>query len=680
MSWSWRRAWICALALLAAPNALATGDLPAVARPVLPGAPADPARGLVFFLPAGPGRVAAVGTAHSLDLDALARTGAVEFRLGRSGRRVASSRAFLAVPGRPFDAPGGSLRGDFAIYALDAPPRDARTLAPARRGLARGARVRVVGVPAGGVRDEQAVTGSVVAVAPDRIEVRLDAPRDLSGWGGAPVLVDRTARVVGLLQAQWPGASRSRLEVAPITGVLEALAQPIAGGAGRPFARFVSASPPAAPAPLGERGRTPQRAHPEAPTRIRLDVDYPDPGARVGPTLCGLFVAGHALAHAGALPRFDVAFVIDTSASTQEASGADVDGDGRVAKARRAAIGSLFGGAITDAGDSILAAEIAAARQLLRGFDPRSTRVAVISFAGDPPQATASLLRGRSRPAAVVRQPLTTDYTRVEDSLRAILDEAPAGATDMAAGLDLATTELGGGPGALSQPEPDRERIVLFFTDGTPTLPHPGFEADNVRAVLRAAERSRRADVRIHSFAIGPEALDGPIAALEMAQRTGGFFTPVRHPGDLQKAVEQVSFTRVRAIDLRNATTGDRARALRVTADGGWAGLVPAIPGLNRLDVVARSDDGTRVRRQLAVFVEASQAETPLPPHLAPRRNRLLEDCLRDAKRSRKNLVLQHAEAIRRELQVEIQRERKQASQRAAEQHRDLHLEVEEAR
>jgi hypothetical protein len=617
-----------------------------------------------------------VGTAHSLDLDALARTGVVEFRLGRSGLRIASSRAFLAVPGRPFDAPGGTLRGDFVIYALDAPPRDARTLAPARSNLARGTRVRVVGVPGGGVRNEQVLTGSVVAVAPDRIEVRLDAPRDLSGWGGAPVLMGRTGRVVGLLQAQWPGASRSRLEVAPITGVLDALAQPIAGGAGRPFARFASASPPAAPAPSGERSRTPQRA---PVTRIRLDVDYPDPGARVGPTVCGLFVAGHALAHAGALPRFDVAFVIDTSGSTQEASGADVDGDGRVAKARRATMGSVFGEQITDAGDSILAAEIAAARQLLRGFDPRSTRVAVVTFAGDPPQATASLMRGRSRPAAVVRQPLTTDTKRVEDTLRAILDEAPAGATNMAAGIDLATTELSGGPGALSQPEPDRERIVLFFTDGRPTLPHPGFEADNVRAVLRAAERSRRGDVRIHSFAIGPEALDGPIAALEMAQRTGGFFIPVRHPGDLQKAVEEVSFTRVRAIDLRNATTGDRARAFRATADGGWAGLVPAVPGMNRLDVVARSDDGTRVRRQLAVFVEASQAETPVPPDLAARRNRLLEDCLRDSKRSRKKTELRHAEAIRRELKVEIERERSKASRRAAEQRRELQLELEEA-
>jgi hypothetical protein len=100
---------------------------------------------------------------------------------------------------------------------------------------------------------------------------------------------------------------------------------------------------------------------------------------------------------------------------------------------------------------------------------------------------------------------------------------------------------------------------------------------------------------------------------------------------------------------------------------------------MNRLDVVARSDDGTRVRRQLAVFVEASQAETPVPPDLAARRNRLLEDCLRDSKRSRKKTELRHAEAIRRELKVEIERERSKASRRAAEQRRELQLELEEA-
>ena len=63
-------------------------------------------------------------------------------------------------------------------------------------------------------------------------------------------------------------------------------------------------------------------------------------------------------------------------------------------------------------------------------------------------------------------------------------------------------------------------------------------EPDTGRAVWRAARRARRADTRLHSFATGPDALDGPIATVEMASRTRGYFTPVRHPGDLVDVVE----------------------------------------------------------------------------------------------------------------------------------------------
>ena len=71
---------------------------------------------------------------------------------------------------------------------------------------------------------------------------------------------------------------------------------------------------------------------------------------------------------------------------------------------------------------------------------------------------------------------------------------------------------------ALSEPDASSEKVVLFFTDGRPTLPYDQvFEAENVKAVLRAADRSARANIKIHSFAIGPEALEGPVATVEMA-------------------------------------------------------------------------------------------------------------------------------------------------------------------
>ena len=58
------------------------------------------------------------------------------------------------------------------------------------------------------------------------------------GWGGAPVLNYETGHVLGILEAAWPEAGKMRLGVAPIGGVLRAIASPLDGGQGAPFARF----------------------------------------------------------------------------------------------------------------------------------------------------------------------------------------------------------------------------------------------------------------------------------------------------------------------------------------------------------------------------------------------------------------------------------------------------------
>lgn len=273
--------------LCAAPAAAADGAAPAVARPQLGPDAASGPQGLVFFIPAsGEAGAAAVGAAHSVDLGALAGAGRVEFRLGASGRRVASSRGFLVAPGRPFDAPGSSLRDDFAVYALEAPPTGVRVLEPETRDtLAPGSRVRLLGLSPGDPSDQDSVRGSVVQVTHTRIEVDLDLPRDLGGWGGAPVLSGRSGRVVGILEARWRHGTSTRIGIAPIGGVLAALAKPLGGEAGHPFARFVEKAegpPPAAPDPSsGAQSRSelarPRATHrgPEGPTRVHLEVEYP---------------------------------------------------------------------------------------------------------------------------------------------------------------------------------------------------------------------------------------------------------------------------------------------------------------------------------------------------------------------------------------------------------------------
>ena len=69
-------------------------DAAAVARPVLSDPATQQRDGIVFFVAIEPaGRVAAVGTAHTLQLRDLAKAGRVEFRLGAPRTTVSASTA-----------------------------------------------------------------------------------------------------------------------------------------------------------------------------------------------------------------------------------------------------------------------------------------------------------------------------------------------------------------------------------------------------------------------------------------------------------------------------------------------------------------------------------------------------------------------------------------------------------
>jgi len=248
----------------------------------------------------------------------------------------------------------------------------------------------------------------------------------------------------------------------------------------------------------------------------------------------------------------------------------------------------------------------------------------------------------------------------------------------MAAGVDQATIELLGLRGGLSKPDPNSEKIVLFLTDGQPTLPYgPGFERDNVRAVLRAADRAHRAGVKIHSFGLGPEALEGPVSCVEMASRTGGYFTPLRTPGDIVAVVDHVSFANIESVRVHNETTGADADETRTNADGSFGALVPLRPGPNTLSVTARTSDGSEARQVVDVTYVAGAPEVALSPALLAQRNRLLEQKLLDLRRGRIAAEREKAEQTRKELALEIEQERAKAQERAAQQRKELDLEVE---
>ncbi len=726
--------------------------------------------GTAFFVGVpGTARAAAITTAHGFALEDLLAASEVTFELERSEQLVARSDRLLAPPGRPYQQPGASVRDDLLLFALDEPPSLVRLLVLDERDLpAIGERVQILGIPPAVRHDEDDVFGEIAMASGERIEIELDAPTDLRGWGGSPVLANETRRVVGIVQAAQKRDATLRLIVSPTRSLRAALAAPLAAAGGSPFATFRGARlhsdasavasaasgessasqrsapgsnaprtrsdsrPPAAshPAPspgapatpsspaskktaeplpppaeatsgaartaaAGSSG-SPAAPVPEAagslqqaenepllprqpaagPTRVELTLDTPADGAVFGDEN-GAFVAGRAAALRGGVKRFDVVIVLDTSGSTQDPTGSDIDGNGKVGKAPVGAVGALVGLGNTDRGDSILAAEVTAARKLLANLDPRSTRVGLVTFAGDPPGKDGILVPPPAPPART-EEGLTSDYKKIEASLSEVLERGPDGMTHIAAGLDQATIELLELSGSVSSKDPESQKFVLFMTDGQPTLPSPS-DRENVRAVRRAIERARRAGIRIHSFAIGPDALERPVAVVEMASRSGGRFTPVRTPADIVELVASVRFAEVDRVEVRNLTTGAAPDASSTTGDGAFSALVPLAPGENRIEVVAHANDGTVGRTVVVVRHDAGQPAPPLPKVLVLERNRLLAQKLIALQRERIAGERAAAESQRKELEIEIQSERAAAKARADEQREQLELDSEDA-
>ncbi len=408
--------------------------------------------------------------------------------------------------------------------------------------------------------------------------------------------------------------------------------------------------------------------------KLDLSIDAPEAGAVVGDPGGLAFVAGRALAHYGDFQTFDIVFVIDISDSTSAPSGADIDGDGVVGQRRGAGIpifsvfGRMLALASTDRGDNILAAEIAAVETMMSQLDPRTTRVGIVTFSGDPDPFT---------PDAETWLPLTSDYGRAHRQLREIQDTGPYGRTNMVSGVNLGTIELLGTESAYSERREGAKRIMIFLTDGTPTLPLDGAPNQNARMAIQKAKKAARHGIRIDTYAIGPDALSQPVVAVEMAHVTQGVFTPVRHPKDLIAVFEEANFADIAELRIRNATTKKPASYKIMNADGSFSALVPMKPGMNTLEVYARATDGTeRTQRVVVKYMEG--AGTPaLAPRLIAQRNRLLENQLMELKQRRLDIETERDEDVREDLRAEIAKERAAAEERAREMRRELELEVE---
>lgn len=348
---------------------------------------------------------------------------------------------------------------------------------------------------------------------------------------------------------------------------------------------------------LGAAGLGPgPRAHAQDANAVQIEIRSPRPGETIRNKTDMAPLAG--LAIAGERPTsFDVVIVLDVSGSTAYPSGIDVDGDGVLGETQRSPISSQPDTPNTDPDDSVLAAEVSASQALLEGLDPSRVHVGVVSFSGEVDPVTQRRL-GRSDDS-LLEQALTPDYAAVARSLEATLLRGPNGGTNMQAGVKLALRELAGLPGSVSRPRAHAKKVILFLTDGKPSLPFGQAnveDKEDMLAAIDAAQLCRVAGVMLNVYGLGPSAIDYPVAATEMAKATGGLYTPVRRPGDIVAMISGVSFANIEDVVAVNLTLMEWAgpNDVLLSPDGSFQGFVPVRAGLNRIRVSALASDGSR--------------------------------------------------------------------------------------
>lgn len=366
---------------------------------------------------------------------------------------------------------------------------------------------------------------------------------------------------------------------------------------------------------------------------VRVVVTVPRPGEIVRSRIDVAPLAG--VAHAGERPAvFEVMVVIDVSGSTEYPSGMDVNRNGELGVQSSALIPALPQIKNTDPGDSILAAEVQAARALLQALDPARVRVGVVSFSGEYREDGRRQHLGESSEAdARVEQVLTSDYERVRAKLDALALRGSHGGTNLEAGIKLGLRELVGLEGSQSTASPHAKKVILLLTDGKPSLP---FGAANVEdegdteAAILAAELAQQAGAMINVYGLGEFAIDYPLAATRVASVTGGSYTPVRRPGDIVLLLSGVSFANIDAVVAVNLTLGEIASThdIDLAPDGSFRGFVPVQPGKNRIRISALASDGSRGSTELTITYrpqELSDAELAGERDRIQKRNRDLE-------------------------------------------------------
>jgi hypothetical protein len=334
----------------------------------------------------------------------------------------------------------------------------------------------------------------------------------------------------------------------------------------------------------------------------RVQILSPKDGSRITQDQQSIFVSGKVARDGARSANVDIFLVIDISGSTSMYAGmnlgdADQPPNSSGFGTPQITIGGMSIGKppVRNLRNSILAAEVAAARRLLLQLNAQTTRVGVSTFSE----------------GAKLMQPLTHDFEQVRRILDDILRAGPDGGTNMVEGIRMAITELMGL--GTSQRRTDAVKVQFLLTDGFPSLPIGGGKRaapEDTDLAINAARLSGRAGIKVNVFALGEEALTYPRAAVGIAQESGGTYTPVLRPADVLAAVENISAVGVDFVQVVNQTMGQRATQIRLAADGFFSSAVPVVEGQNRIEVVARASDGSTGRDTITVFYQSGNQKS----------------------------------------------------------------------
>jgi len=334
----------------------------------------------------------------------------------------------------------------------------------------------------------------------------------------------------------------------------------------------------------------------------RVQILSPKDGSRIAQEQNTIFVSGKVARDAGRSANVDIFLVIDISGSTAMYAGvnlgdADQPPDSSGFGLPQITIGGMSVGrpAVRNLRNSVLAAEVAAARRLLLQLNSQSTRVGVLTFSE----------------GARLTQPLTHDFDQVRRALDDILRAGPDGGTNMVEGIRMAITELMGL--GKSERRTDAIKVQFLLTDGFPSLPIGGGKLstpEDTNLAINAARLSGKAGIKVHVFALGEEALSYPRAAVGIAKESGGTYTPVLRPADVLAAVENISAVGVDYVQVVNQTLGQRATQIRLGADGFFSSAVPVAEGRNQIEVLARASDGSNGRDAITIFYQSGNQKS----------------------------------------------------------------------